>query len=147
MLNFLKKHEKKREGERSDTTKTQSLVKILVVDDDMNYQKILKEKLALSGFQTASAADGEEGLKLALELKPDLVLLDILMPNMDGITMLEKLREKFEYKLPVILLTQVEVSRLLIDAAEKYQIARYYLKANVDLDDLVVNIKGILNLK
>ena len=58
--------------------------KILVIEDDMSLRKAIVEKLTFNGFNTIGTADGEEGLRVALQLKPDLVLLDILMPKIDG---------------------------------------------------------------
>ena len=66
--------------------------KILIVEDDEPLFTALKDNLSAAGFEhLLGARDGEEGLSIALKEKPDLILLDILMPKMDGMTMLDKL--------------------------------------------------------
>src|SRR3990172_549880 len=66
---------------------------VLVVEDEKSVQQPLCEKLTGEGFTVYSAYDGKEGLKLALEKPPDVILLDILMPQLDGLTMLKELRK------------------------------------------------------
>ena len=68
--------------------------KILVVDDTKSYLFILSQTLIAAGFAIATAENGEEGLVAAKNEKPDLILLDITMPKMDGITMSKKLKEE-----------------------------------------------------
>ena len=65
---------------------------ILIVEDELSLQKVLTEKLSHEGYLIIQASNGQEGLDSALREKPDLILLDILMPVMDGSAMLEKLR-------------------------------------------------------
>jgi two-component system chemotaxis response regulator CheY len=66
---------------------------ILIVEDELPLRKILKDELIAAGFNVLEAKDGVEGLDVALKNHPDLILVDILMPKMDGITMLKQLRE------------------------------------------------------
>ena len=68
--------------------------KILIVEDEMIINKMYAEELRSQGFLVLTATNGGEGLELALREKPNLILLDILMPIMDGLTMMSKLREK-----------------------------------------------------
>ena len=80
--------------------------KILIVDDESEVLDILTKRLESEGFLTVRAADGNEGLKKTLEEKPDLVLLDIIMPNKDGFTMLRELQAQEELrKIPVIMVS------------------------------------------
>lgn len=65
---------------------------VLIVEDDAALRKVLTDKLTDEGFAVWGAVNGEEGLKLAEEKHPSLILLDIFMPIMDGVTMLSKLR-------------------------------------------------------
>ena len=67
--------------------------KILIVEDDNSVRKVFKDRLLQEGFSIIEASDGEEGLATALKEHPDLILLDILMPKMDGMTMLSKLHQ------------------------------------------------------
>lgn len=66
---------------------------ILVVEDDRDLLQLILEKLRHAGYTTLSAADGQEGLTIALEKHPDLILLDVIMPRLDGIGMLKQLRQ------------------------------------------------------
>ena len=67
--------------------------KILVIEDEEPLLNALSAKLQTEGFEVLEAENGEDGLKLALKKHPDLILLDIILPKMDGITVLENLRE------------------------------------------------------
>ncbi len=67
--------------------------KILIVEDEATICNALRDKLAGAGFLVLAAKNGEEGLKAALKERPDMILLDILMPKMDGLAMLKQLRE------------------------------------------------------
>lgn len=77
---------------------------ILVVDDDDMLRSYVKELLKLNNFIVSEAADGKEGLKEFKENKPDLVITDIIMPEMEGISFIRKLREHNE-KTPIIAMT------------------------------------------
>lgn len=76
---------------------------VLVVDDDPIIVKLLSMTLTVNDYNVITASNGEEGLREALEKKPDIILLDIMMPVMDGITMLEELRK--ESDIPVIIIS------------------------------------------
>lgn len=83
--------------------------KILVVDDDADLVKMLKLRIESEGFEFASAEDGEDMLKLVKTYKPDLIILDIMLPNIDGYTALREMRKDDEFKdIPVIILTAKE---------------------------------------
>lgn len=77
--------------------------KILVVDDEASIVNIIAYNLKKEGYEVITANDGEAGLELALSQAPDLVLLDIMMPKMDGYTVCRKIREKSD--MPIIMLT------------------------------------------
>ncbi len=77
--------------------------KILVVDDEQSIVKIIEYNLKKEGYEVLRAEDGEEGFKLALSENPDLILLDIMMPKMDGYEVCKKIREKSD--VPIIMLT------------------------------------------
>ncbi len=87
--------------------------KILIVDDEKNIVDILKFNLKKEGFDTMEAYDGEQGLELALSQKPDLILLDIMLPKMDGFTVCRKIRQTLST--PVLMLTakEEEVDKVL----------------------------------
>ncbi len=77
--------------------------KILVVDDEVNIVNIISFNLKKEGYDVLTADDGVKGVDLALKEKPDLILLDIMMPNMDGYEACRKIRNK--YNMPIIMLT------------------------------------------
>ncbi len=119
--------------------------KILVVEDETSLLNALESVLSSEGFKVTTAANGKEGLKAAIENSPDLILLDLLMPIMDGKTMLKKLRDLPEFKkLPVIILTNAgEVDN--IRETQRYFDAIYFLiKSNVQMEDIVTKVKTLL---
>ncbi|MDP4180639.1 MAG: response regulator [Bacillota bacterium] len=77
--------------------------KILIVDDEKNIVDILKFNLKKEGFDTIEAYDGEQGVEMALKHKPDLILLDIMLPKMDGFTVCRKIRQTLAT--PILMLT------------------------------------------
>lgn len=87
--------------------------KILIVDDEKNIVEILKFNLKKEGFATVEAYDGEQAIDLALNEKPDLILLDVMLPKMDGFTVCRKLRQHIST--PILMLTakEEEVDKVL----------------------------------
>lgn len=80
--------------------------KILIVDDDLTLREMYEERLKFDGYVVIGASDGEEALKKAAEEMPDLILLDIMMPKMNGIDVFNRLRaDESTKKIPVIVLT------------------------------------------
>lgn len=113
--------------------------KILLVEDDRVLCDAISKKLDKEGFDIVLAYNGEEGLNEANTKNPDLILLDILMPKMDGLTMLKKLRESGS-KTPVIILTNLS-GKEKISEAVKNNVAGYLIKSNYSLEDIV----GLIN--
>ena len=87
--------------------------KILIVDDEKNIVDILKFNLIKEGFETIEAYDGREAIEKALRLNPDIILLDVMLPEFDGFTVCRKLRERIQT--PIIMLTakEEEVDKIL----------------------------------
>jgi DNA-binding response OmpR family regulator len=115
--------------------------KILIVEDDNALLKILSDTLRKENLIIFEARDGAQGYRAALDSKPDLILLDVLMPIMDGITMLKKIRQQKEGKdIPVIVLTNLEALNTLNEAlgAGAYD---YIVKSDWKLEDIVKKIK------
>jgi DNA-binding response OmpR family regulator len=80
--------------------------KVLVVDDNLDIAKLVSTRLRLNNYQVISAQSGREGLEKARRENPDLILLDVTMPDMDGYETLEKIKEDGQIKsIPVIMLT------------------------------------------
>jgi DNA-binding response OmpR family regulator len=121
-------------------------VKVLIVDDDAFLSGIYATKLELDGFGVVTARDGEEGLKAAMKEKPDLILLDVLMPKLDGFEVLKRLKADPETKpIPVIMLTNLgqkeDIEKGLQDGAVDYLIKAHFVPA-----EAVEKIKKVLNL-
>ena len=78
-------------------------LKILIADDEANIRRILETRLAMQGHAVAAAKDGAEALELFRSTEPDVVVLDVMMPELDGFAVLERIRAQSE--VPIILLT------------------------------------------
>jgi DNA-binding response OmpR family regulator len=114
--------------------------KILIVDDDPDIIELTKKGLEASGYKVTAACDGVEGLKKAIEEKPDLILLDIIMPKKDGFAMLKDLKEnKATSDIPVIMLSAKGETDALLKS-EKFGVVDYFIKP-CDWDELLNYIK------
>ncbi|MCX6718443.1 MAG: response regulator [Candidatus Staskawiczbacteria bacterium] len=120
--------------------------KILIVEDDKEFLWILRQSFDKEGFFVVFAQDGEEGLKMAEEEKPDLVLLDILLPKMDGITMAKKLKEK-GINLHIIFLTNLKDAGHIGEAVEIVKETDYIIKSDLHIDQIVGIVKERLGVK
>lgn len=123
--------------------------KILIVEDDEAMCSVFVESLQNHDFLTLVANDGEKGLATALKQHPDLILLDILMPKMDGMIMLQKLRlDQWGKKVPVIILTNVNSdTNSVINSVARNEPAYYFVKSEVRLEGIVEKIKEVLKIK
>lgn len=123
--------------------------KILIVEDEESMLNALSDYLETQEFATLMARDGEEGLEIALKEHPDLILLDILMPKMDGMIMLQKLREdEWGKQTPVIILTNVSPNaNSIISSVLKNEPAYYLVKSDVRLEGIVDKIKDVLKIE
>jgi DNA-binding response OmpR family regulator len=118
--------------------------KLLIVEDEVVISKVYAEELEDQGYDVITAMNGRDGLELALTEKPDLILLDILMPIMDGLTMMGKLRESGEYgkKVPIILLTNLSANEeRIINSLVRNEPAYYLVKSDSELSGVVDKIK------
>lgn len=122
--------------------------KVLVVDDDQSYIELLQDSLQADGYKILTAHDGKEGLEIALRDKPDLILLDIIMPVMDGLTMLENLRKDQEYgaNVELILLTNLKYNEVITEPF-KVHTPYYLIKGDIKIDVLKEKVKELLDLK
>lgn len=118
--------------------------KILVVEDSKSYLFILTEALRDAGFTVVTAGDGEEGLETITSEKPDLILLDITMPKMDGITMSQRAKEA-GVTVPIIFLTNLSDLKNINNAMATS--TDYIVKADTSVDDIVIRVKTKLGLK
>ncbi|MFA5106984.1 MAG: response regulator [Patescibacteria group bacterium] len=120
---------------------------VLVADDNIATLEVLTDALKDAGFMVYAAKDGREALELALKKHPDIILLDIQMPKMDGISMLTELRkDRWGRYAMVILLTHLPGSDRVARAIQLGAFD-YLQKANWDLDSIVDQVKKRIALK
>ena len=123
------------------TTMPETKRKILIVEDEASLARALETKLIQAGYTTRIVKNGKEGLAEIKRDKPDLVLLDIIMPVMDGMTMLEELKkDKTIPEVPVMLLTNLSDSESIAEAMDGggYD---YLVKSDWSLEDVVKKVK------
>ncbi len=126
--------------------KTMAKKKILIIEDETTLQGALLEFLEAEGFEAISAADGETGIEMVKTEKPDLVLLDIIIPKKDGYKVLAEMKKDPKTKeIPVILLTNLE-SPEDIQRAFELGATTYLVKSNYKLEDVVNRIKEMLKI-
>lgn len=119
--------------------------KVLIIEDDKFLSELISTKLDKEGFTVILALDGETGLKKALEEKPQIILLDIMLPGIDGFEVLEKLKKSggAAAEIPVIILSnfgqEEKVEKGLALGAKDYLV-----KANFTTGEIVDKIKKIL---
>lgn len=120
--------------------------KILIVEDDKDFLWILMQSLGSDGFSVIHALNAEDGLVLAEKEKPDLIVMDINLPKMDGIAMAKKLKEQ-DIKSQVIFLTSFSDSEHISQAIETVSKTDYIVKSNTPIDEIVSRIKERLDIK
>jgi DNA-binding response OmpR family regulator len=117
--------------------------KILIVDDERDWIRMLATRLQHEGYQTEAAFDAIQAMMQAVQLKPDLMLLDIMMPAGGGLEALKNIRGSVKtFSIPVIVLT-AKGDKETKEAAEKLGVSGYFTKT-VDMDKLLEKIKEIL---
>jgi adenylate cyclase len=120
--------------------------KILIVEDEPDLLNILSDKFINEGFKVTTARDGEEGLAALAKDKPDAILLDIIMPRMDGMTMLKQLRQETSNKdIPVIILTNLADSDAVVSSLE-HGVFDYLIKTDWHLGEVVNKVKNRLHM-
>lgn len=120
--------------------------KVLIIEDDDHVSKVYDIKLKMEGIDTFIARDGEEGVKVCIAEKPDLVLLDLMLPKKDGFEVLEELKKDSSgcKHVPVIILSNLgqQSDR---EKAEKLGATEYLVKADIKIADIVEKVKSYLN--
>lgn len=120
------------------------MAKILLVEDDQIIVHMYQNLLQNHGHDVTVAGDGEEGLKHAIENYPDLILLDIRMPKMDGMTMLKQLRQDAWGKnAKVIILTNLDANDQILKGVVEDHPTYYMIKSNTKPEAVLERIKEI----
>jgi DNA-binding response OmpR family regulator len=118
--------------------------KILFIEDEAALQKTFRDILEKEGYQMISALDGESGLRLAKSEKPDLILLDLILPKKDGFEVLKELKEDESTKgIPVIVLTNLEDIES-VEKAIELGATTYLVKAQYTLEEVIQKVKKAL---
>jgi len=119
---------------------------VLIVEDEVPLREAIAEKFKAAGFAVHEASNGEEGLEKAHSIHPDLIILDIIMPKMDGIAMLKELkRDVWGINVPTIVLTNVS-DYYKLEEALTIGVDEYLIKADWKLKDIVSKANAILGL-
>ncbi len=117
---------------------------ILFVEDEAALQKTLTDYLEEEKFNVISALDGETGYRLACEKKPDLILLDLILPRLHGLEVLKKLKETEETRtIPVIILTNLEDIRD-VEKSIELGATTYLVKAQYSLEEVITKVRQAL---
>ena len=116
-------------------------IKVLLVEDETSLAMILSDTLEAQGFEMRTAHDGEEGLRMFAEQKPDVLVADVMMPKMDGFEMVRRIRQT-DKQTPVLFLT---ARSAINDVVEGFELgANDYLKKPFGMQELIIRIKALM---
>ena len=116
-------------------------ITVLLVEDELTLAMIIKDTLEENGFTIHTASDGEEGLHLFFELRPDVLVADVMMPKMDGFEMVRRIRQT-DKQTPVLFLT---ARSAINDVVEGFELgANDYLKKPFGMQELIIRIKALM---
>lgn len=121
--------------------------KILFIEDDRAIARAIEFRLTQESYKLILARDGEEGLAKAEKHHPDLILLDIILPKMNGLEVLKKLKEQEKTKAIDVVIFSNLSQREDIKKAEKYGVVGYYVKSDLSTDELTNIINNYFNQK
>lgn len=118
--------------------------KVLIVEDDTAMLGILSFKIAAEGFEVIKAQDGQQGLQFAISEQPDLILLDLLLPKLSGLELLEALRKvEHDKHIPVIILSNLSENSAIYKSVALNSSA-YFIKSNSSLEHIATEVKNKL---
>jgi DNA-binding response OmpR family regulator len=118
--------------------------KILIVEDDKFLRELIVQKLVKEGYETSEAIDGEQGIKKIKEEKPDIVLLDLILPGIDGFEVLSQKKEDANVaQIPVIVLSNLG-QKEDVERGLKLGAVDYLIKAHFTPGEIIEKIKNIL---
>ena len=127
-------------------TNTDKPKKILMVEDDVAMREIVIHKLMSHGFDVKEAADGRQGIDMLLKEKPDLVLLDLMLPEVDGFKVLETVRAHQDPKIaatPIIILSNLWINKDIL-RTKALKVQAYMVKAYFTTEEILNKINEIL---
>lgn len=119
--------------------------KILIVEDDLSLLDLYKSELSHHGYRVFIAETGGMGLALAKKEKPDLILMDIMMPGMDGFSFIRSLHDEAELAdIPIIVLTNLGTSDIFIEEGKQLGVAKYLIKYKTSVAEVIKTIATTL---
>lgn len=137
----------KKEDATPLTPQSTSPKKVLIVEDEKALADALELEFKDAGFATYKAENGQIGLEMAMVQKPDILILDLMMPVMDGKTMLHKLRDIDAFKtLPVIVLTNAGDAENIRETQTYYNADEFFVKSNVTPGAIVQKAKTLIGV-
>jgi DNA-binding response OmpR family regulator len=120
---------------------------ILIIEDDSFLRGLLSKKLSSSGFDVSEAIDGDKGIKKTKEEKPDLILLDLLLPTIDGFEVLSKIKQDPDTSsIPVIVLSNLG-QKEDIDRCLELGATDYMIKAQFTPEEIIIKVKQVFEKK
>lgn len=123
-------------------------MKILIIEDDIVLSRMYQKKFTHEGFEVAAAYSGGEGLQKAPMEKPAVILLDIMMPAVDGFAVIRTLKKDENTRdIPIIILTNLGTSPIFIDEAKRLGIQEYLIKYKTSAAEVVAAVKRALEKK
>lgn len=135
---------KSRANTQHQTPKTQIMKNILVIEDDDFFRDLLRKKISPKEFNIIEAVDGEKGLEAVREKKPDLILLDLLLPNIDGFEVLSKIKaDPKTSSIPVVIISNLGQQED-IERGLKLGAVDYLIKSQFDMNQIIEKIKNTL---
>ena len=118
--------------------------KILIIEDDTFLQGLAASKLGKEGYEVITALNGDEGVKMADVNLPDIILLDLVLPGLDGFDALAKIRKNDRLKkVPVVIFSNLAEEKDMIRATE-LGANEFMVKSNFTLDELAAKIKNLI---
>ncbi len=122
-------------------------IKILVVEDDKFLRELITQKLSREGYDVYEAVDGEDGVKKAKESKPDIILLDLILPGIDGFEVLAKIKEDSDLvNVPVVILSNLG-QRDDVERGLKLGAVDFLIKAHFTPGEIIEKVQKILGEK
>lgn len=121
--------------------------KVLIIDDNEAIRESYVYGFESAGFEVLSAKNGKEGLKIAFKERPDIILLDIVMPKMDGLSMLKELRSDVVWgkNVPVIMLTNVDGDNDIVKEIIETGPIYYLVKSDITIEETIEKVNEYLN--
>jgi two-component system response regulator VicR len=117
---------------------------VLVIEDEVDIREAMVDYLAQSDYNVLEASDGITGLKIALDEHPDLILLDLMLPGMNGQDVLRKLREDRWGKNATVIILSAQDDLSNIGMAYESGVTEYLMKSNASLDELAKKVREVL---